>query len=42
MRFPEENRIVCCANDITTAFSMRQNKENSARIGDYIKAFCSA
>jgi len=38
--FPSENRIVCCANDITTAFSMRQNNENSARIGDYIKAFC--
>jgi DNA excision repair protein ERCC-2 len=38
--FPRENRIVCCANDITTAFSMRQNKENSTRIGDYIKAFC--
>ena len=39
--FPRTNRIVCCANDITTAFSMRQNKENSARIGDYIKAFCT-
>ncbi len=38
--FPRKNRIVCCANDITTAFSMRQNNENSARIGDYIKAFC--
>jgi DNA excision repair protein ERCC-2 len=38
--FPEENRLVVCAGDITTAFSMRQNKENSARIGDYIKAFC--
>ena len=38
--FPRKNRIVCCANDITTAFSMRQNKENSTRIGDYIKAFC--
>jgi len=38
--FPSENRIVCCANDITTAFSMRQNNENSTRIGDYIKAFC--
>jgi DNA excision repair protein ERCC-2 len=38
--FPRENRMVCCANDITTSFSMRQNKENSARIGDYITAFC--
>jgi DNA excision repair protein ERCC-2 len=39
--FPRENRRVCCANDITTAFSMRQNKENSSRISDYIKTFCS-
>jgi DNA excision repair protein ERCC-2 len=39
--FPKENRMVCCANDITTSFSMRQNKENSTRIGDYIKAFCA-
>ncbi len=39
--FPRENRMVCCANDITTSFSMRQNKENSTRIGDYIKAFCA-
>jgi DNA excision repair protein ERCC-2 len=39
--FPKENRMVCCANDITTSYSMRQNKENSTRIGDYIKAFCS-
>ncbi len=39
--FPRENRVVCCANDITTSFSMRQNKENSTRIGDYIKAFCT-
>jgi DNA excision repair protein ERCC-2 len=38
--FPKENRLVCCANDITTAFSMRQNNENNARIGEYIKAFC--
>jgi len=38
--FPQENRLVCCANDITTAYSMRQNKENSMRIGEYIKAFC--
>jgi DNA excision repair protein ERCC-2 len=39
--FPQENRIVICANDITTAFSMRQNKENSSRISDYIKTFCT-
>jgi DNA excision repair protein ERCC-2 len=39
--FPEKNRLICCANDVTTAFSMRQNKENSARIAEYIKAFCA-
>ncbi|MFY9800557.1 MAG: ATP-dependent DNA helicase [Methanoregula sp.] len=39
--FPKENRLVCCAKDITTAFSMRQNKENNARIGNYITTFCS-
>jgi len=37
--FPKENRLVACANDITTAFSMRQNKDNTARITDYIRAF---
>jgi DNA excision repair protein ERCC-2 len=39
--FPKENRLVACANDITTAFSMRQNKDNTARIIEYIKAFAS-
>ena len=39
--FPKENRLVCCAKDITTAFSMRQNRENNARIVDYIRAFCA-
>jgi DNA excision repair protein ERCC-2 len=39
--FPKENRIICCANDITTAFSMRQNTQNSARIVEYIRAFCA-
>ncbi len=39
--FPQENRRICCANDITTAFSMRQNNENSRRIADYIKTFCT-
>jgi DNA excision repair protein ERCC-2 len=39
--FPKKNRLICCANDITTAFSMRQNKENNAGIADYIKAFCA-
>ena len=37
--FPKENRVVACANDITTAYSMRQNKENTNRIVDYIRAF---
>ena len=37
--FPKENRLVCAANDITTAYSMRQNKDNTAHIVDYIKAF---
>jgi DNA excision repair protein ERCC-2 len=39
--FPKENRMVCSANDITTAYSMRQNKENNARISDYIRTFCT-
>jgi DNA excision repair protein ERCC-2 len=37
--FPKENRLVACASDITTAFSMRQNKDNTSRIVDYIRAF---
>jgi len=37
--FPKKNRMVLCAGDITTAFSMRQNRENSARIADYITTF---
>jgi DNA excision repair protein ERCC-2 len=36
---PKENRLVTCASDITTAFSMRQNKDNTNRVVDYIKAF---
>jgi DNA excision repair protein ERCC-2 len=39
--FPQENRVVACASDITTAFSMRQNKDNTGRIVDYIRAFAS-
>ena len=39
--FPRENRLVCCAGDITTAVSMRQNKENTSRIREYITAFCA-
>ena len=37
--FPKENRVVACANDITTAYSMRQNKDNTNRIVDYIRTF---
>ena len=37
--FPKENRLVACANDITTAYSMRQNKDNTAKVVDYIQAF---
>lgn len=39
--FPKENRLVACANDITTAYSMRQNKDNTNRIAGYIRAFSS-
>ncbi|MDH7594202.1 MAG: ATP-dependent DNA helicase [Methanomicrobiales archaeon] len=34
--FPRENRLVICASDVTTAFSMRDNEENNARISRYI------
>ncbi|HEX3001570.1 MAG TPA: ATP-dependent DNA helicase, partial [Methanoregula sp.] len=37
--FPKENRLVACANDITTAYSMRQNRDNTNRIAGYIRAF---
>jgi len=37
--FPRKNRLVLCAEDITTAYSMRQNRENTARIADYIATF---
>jgi DNA excision repair protein ERCC-2 len=37
--FPKENRVVACANDITTAYSMRQNKDNTNKIVDYIRTF---
>jgi len=37
--FPRENRLVCGAKDITTAYSMRQNKENTNKVVDYIRAF---
>lgn len=37
--FPKKNRMVLCAGDITTAFSMRENRENSARVAQYIQHF---
>ena len=37
--FPPENRRIFCANDITTAYSMRRDRENLARTEDYITTF---
>ncbi|MDN7012244.1 ATP-dependent DNA helicase [Methanoculleus sp. FWC-SCC3] len=37
--FPPENRRIFCATDITTAYSMRRDKENLARTEDYITTF---
>lgn len=37
--FPKKNRLILGATDITSAFSMRQNKDNSARILKYILKF---
>ena len=39
--FPKENRLICCATDITTAYSLRQNKENTDKIVHYITAFAA-
>jgi DNA excision repair protein ERCC-2 len=37
--FPRDQRLVLCAGDITTTFSMRQNRENQAGIEEYIAQF---
>mgnify|MGYP003294334334 CR=1 FL=1 len=37
--FPKENRMVIAAEDITTAFSQRQNGDNTERIAESILAF---
>lgn len=37
--FPRENRMILCASDITTAFSMRQNEKNLHLIRSYIEVF---
>ena len=39
--FPRQNRLICCADDITTAFSLRQNRENTGRIVQYITDFAT-
>ncbi len=38
--FPKENRLVLGARDITTAFSKRQNADNTKAITEYILSFC--
>ncbi|WP_067051914.1 ATP-dependent DNA helicase [Methanofollis ethanolicus] len=40
--FPKENRLVACGRDVTTAYRMRQNKQNTGRIVEYIRAFAHA
>jgi DNA excision repair protein ERCC-2 len=37
--FPRRNRLILCARDITTAFSMRSDPGNLERIQQYIDAF---
>ena len=39
--FPPENRRIFCASDITTAYSMRRDAQNLARIDDYITTFAT-
>ena len=39
--FPRDQRLVLGAQDVTTAFSMRQNKDNQDRIEEYIVRFAS-
>ncbi|OPY38239.1 MAG: ATP-dependent DNA helicase [Methanoregula sp. PtaU1.Bin051] len=39
--FPRKNRLLLAADDITTAYSMRQDRQNTARITDYILSFAS-
>jgi len=37
--FPRNNRILLCAQDITTAFSKRQDKKNLSTISSYLREF---
>ncbi len=39
--FPKENRLILAAQDITTAYSMRQDRNNTALISEYIGSFAS-
>jgi DNA excision repair protein ERCC-2 len=39
--FPRDHRLVICANDVTTAYSMRQDQKNNTRIQQYIEAFAA-
>lgn len=39
--FPRKNRLIFCARDITSAFSMRRDTDNQNRILDYINTFAS-
>jgi DNA excision repair protein ERCC-2 len=39
--FPPENRRILCADDITTAYSMRRDRDNLARTEDYIATFAA-
>ena len=39
--FPKANRLVLAAGDVTTAYSMRQNRNNTSLIADYIRAFAA-
>ena len=39
--FPPENRRIFCADDITTAYSMRRDAQNLARTVDYITTFAA-
>ncbi|MDD1729120.1 MAG: ATP-dependent DNA helicase, partial [Methanospirillum sp.] len=40
--FPRENRLILGTSDITSAYSMRQNKEHNERLIKYILAFASS
>lgn len=40
--FPKKNRMVLGASDITSAYSMRQDKEHNIRLSRYILAFASS